>query len=395
MADYGCKDAIPFEELDETLIPSDVSVFPYIILDICCDTADELVMLTTLSGLQPGESVEVTISGGCPPYKWEAELPLSFTSFYTTTTSNTLYLDINATAQNNVSSFSISDTCYDQGSTTVSEITGEAAIVTQSGTGDPWALIFYAPTADCFLDDTVNSISLAPTWPITSVNSLSTGVTVAGLNPVSMTVPAGKTTFCSLSVDMYAAGYHWANGDAVYGNAVTIVWYCDCSVESASIIYTTQQMSSGSTQTLGIDGDWNACYSWSLSGGGSLGTPAANGDVVLTAPTSNPECANNMVVSLSSGGVVIDTLDIATDMLGSITTWYVIRGTCYAASPTWVRCTVSSMYCNSGRNWGAGNYMIFSSMAACLAAGCGAVGNIMDNRSPAQITAGCCPYQLM
>ena len=117
-----------------TINPSDVTTGEYIFLNECCKYGDSgdyesITLLTTLSGMSAGESKEVTISGGCPPYTWDAPLPLSFTSYYTTTVSNTLYLAEGAEAQPLPIDITIVDVCYNQGSPAATKITTPIYIV--------------------------------------------------------------------------------------------------------------------------------------------------------------------------------------------------------------------------------------------------------------------------
>jgi len=68
-----CSKTLEIIESDDDygILPSDITVDEYIFLDDCCRYGDEgtyvpVSLVTTLSGIQPGESQEVTISGGCP-----------------------------------------------------------------------------------------------------------------------------------------------------------------------------------------------------------------------------------------------------------------------------------------------------------------------------------------
>jgi hypothetical protein len=84
---------------------------------------------------------------------------------------------------------------------------------------------------------------------------------------------------------------------------------CDCG--SVSIGYTTNQMNGGEEQSLTAVGGGSGCsFTWSLSGGGSV-FPSSGASTTYTAPVSNPDCANNPVVSLKCKGVSVGTLPIA------------------------------------------------------------------------------------
>jgi len=86
--------------------------------------------------------------------------------------------------------------------------------------------------------------------------------------------------------------------------------------------YETQQMQVGGTQTLTVTGARaDASYRWRVaSGGGSLSATTGT-SVVYTAPSSNPDCENNPVITLSSDGASCDTLQIAVHGAGT-NDWY-------------------------------------------------------------------------
>jgi hypothetical protein len=68
---------------------------------------------------------------------------------------------------------------------------------------------------------------------------------------------------------------------------------------SLAINYSTQSMGFGAQQNLSASGGCPP-YIWSLSGGGSL-TPGGgdNSSATYTAPTSNPSCASNAIITLT------------------------------------------------------------------------------------------------
>ena len=261
-------------EEDYGVLPSDITTGLYIFLDDCCKYGDDgtyeaLSMVTALSGIQPGQSIDVTISGGCPPYTWEATSPLSFTEYTTTTVSNTLYLDAGAEAQNEVSSYEIKDKCYVQSSPMSEPITGNQAIVNKDG--NPWALVFIANTSDCYYDGTANEINYIPSFDnVTQVSCPNVGVLVTGLNPATITVPEDYTTPISLSITMKADGYKWADGSDVYGTAVMTLSHCGC-VDDPAIAwddYTSDDyIEQSGSATIAVTAN-NKPLRWEVSGSG-------------------------------------------------------------------------------------------------------------------------------
>lgn len=81
---------------------------------------------------------------------------------------------------------------------------------------------------------------------------------------------------------------------------------------SSHIDYTTQQMAVNETQVLSVSTPTtDATYTWSVIGVGSI-NPTTGLSTTYTAPAANPNCVN-AVISLSLGGVVCDSLQIATN----------------------------------------------------------------------------------
>jgi hypothetical protein len=76
------------------------------------------------------------------------------------------------------------------------------------------------------------------------------------------------------------------------------------------VAVTAPTMVAGASQTLTVQG-WRAgeVYSWSTTTG-SLDVATGN-SVVYTAPATNPNCANNPTITLTCGGNVVDTVQIA------------------------------------------------------------------------------------
>jgi len=112
---------------------------------------------------------------------------------------------------------------------------------------------------------------------------------------------------------------------------------------AGSISFTTQQMSVNQTQNL----SWNdntvypaarPCedpmdafeFTWSLSGGGSLSSTTSQA-TVYTAPATNPDCEQNVTISLMCNGVAVDTLEIAINNPNQTGAAYVIKTCVYDA----------------------------------------------------------------
>jgi hypothetical protein len=94
------------------------------------------------------------------------------------------------------------------------------------------------------------------------------------------------------------------------------------TVQSASctgvIGYTTLQMATSATQTLTVTGGAvGDVYTWTTTSG-SFDTDTGT-SVVFTAPATNANCANNPTISLTCGGNVVDTVQIAVNGSGDTT----------------------------------------------------------------------------
>ncbi|MEA3515212.1 MAG: hypothetical protein U9R34_07055, partial [Nanoarchaeota archaeon] len=210
----------------------------------------------------------------------------------------------------------------------------------------------------------------------------------------------------------------------------------------ASIGYTTQQMSVDEVQTLTVE--WavsGATYNWEItSGGGSLSS-ATGLSVDYTAPTTNANCANNPNITLSTGGAVSDSLQLAVNGAGGshAVRWYrdveithtsfdgctQVSGTCTGCYITrFKKAKYSKILCNGSNMFDEGHYYSCGSDNSCTywscvycAAGeqcpgscagkcpypsdseiinncinqCGSV----DVRTDLLKEQGCCPYQLL
>jgi hypothetical protein len=194
------------------------------------------------------------------------------------------------------------------------------------------------------------------------------------------------------------------------------------------VAVTAPTMVAGASQTLTVQG-WRAgeVYSWSTTTG-SLDVATGN-SVVYTAPSSNANCTSNPTITLSCGGNVVDTVQIAVNAVTSGESHYKYIetqvGICSAVSGGYVigvlggyKCgTVAVMNCNGTLSRGPFPYCSVSGVKpSCAEAfldaerllfrefGTGSytcwfagtrLGGSCDIRTPAQIAAGCCPADLL
>lgn len=188
-----------------------------------------------------------------------------------------------------------------------------------------------------------------------------------------------------------------------------------CGCTGISIGYTTQQMAVSTQQTLTAVGAVAGCtYDWAIaSGGGSLSSNTGT-SVVYTAPATNAECANNPTITLSCGGTQCGILQIAVNQYtGTFYKAWESRSVC----ETWPQGTeicgvvgslagVNSVYycvdtysCNNtlythtvggGCTSAIPGYWTPENCPSCNDGGC-----IVDLRTAAVKTAGCCPEGLL
>jgi len=105
--------------------------------------------------------------------------------------------------------------------------------------------------------------------------------------------------------------------------ATTINSYCmaeilvkcevDACPETASISYTTLGMQKNEAQTLTANPEISNgdLYEWAITSGGGTLSAATGNSVTYTAPSSNAYCTNNPTITLSCGGVQLDSIAIA------------------------------------------------------------------------------------
>jgi len=191
------------------------------------------------------------------------------------------------------------------------------------------------------------------------------------------------------------------------------IWPSGCPTCSVTIGYTTLGMATSAQQTLTVTGAGvpTSCYTWEVTvGGGTLDTNVGT-SVVLTAPSSNPECANNATIELSCGGVLVDTIEIAYNNPSENGQAYAItryldncpsnRSLMYEP----YTCKDAQMSSNSCHGCSPCDVGEFCSSEAWIIAHCIGAGGCfagvycnpgtVDQRSGAQKTAGCCPAGLL
>jgi hypothetical protein len=200
--------------------------------------------------------------------------------------------------------------------------------------------------------------------------------------------------------------------------------YIDQGCASATIGYTTTQMSVGESQQLYVVGEFHDGFvfgmvDWEVTGGGTI-----SDEGFFTAAADNAECANNSTVKLICYGKVVATLDIAVNAVETNADAYATmgQGLCYQnliGPPTTCvyceglfnifRCDGTQPSVTSCIN-NKGTYKIYcwatngGTPVTCTACtnntdGCALfgmhIGDILDLRTTAMKTAGCCPAELL
>lgn len=202
--------------------------------------------------------------------------------------------------------------------------------------------------------------------------------------------------------------------------------YGSISCEVGTIGFTTQQMSINQTQTLTvIDALEGYTYNWETTTGSI--NPTTGTTVTYTAPSSNVNCDSNPIITLTCGGNVVDTVQIAVNQVTGSYAAYQINGECeqgcrqlwsgmceyyyqYAqtkytcsgnvySGPSVVGIKAFSTGCNDTNYPDCTNLKVScDKTGTCVRAGgcCNTftVGTT-DLRTAAQKTAGCCPAQLL
>jgi hypothetical protein len=191
------------------------------------------------------------------------------------------------------------------------------------------------------------------------------------------------------------------------------------------ISYTTQAMSCNGTQNLSASGGSGGPYTWHLSSGGGSLNPSTGSSTVYTAPSSNPNCANNPQIYVTdvcgTSSVVLKIAvncfvgvpDCAPTPPGHNNAYVFADGSpqCSPASASTCQCSVPTGYydCGGSRICDGGlisNCPTTNPPLNCTQSypprvcqpnsGCNALaGCISDIRTPTQLSNGCCPAALL
>jgi hypothetical protein len=189
-----------------------------------------------------------------------------------------------------------------------------------------------------------------------------------------------------------------------------------CTCDEVLIEYTTQQMQVDELQTLNVTNPKRGCiFNWEISsGGGSLSSNQGK-SVVYTAPSSNENCEQNPIISLSVEGDVCDTLAIAVnayvdDLDAYKIEWECMCEDCFEIGETVCGYECGTSWCFScGHNYyncngtfrraayvHAGSNNPYELCLSWYATFCGdKTQNTVDLRSPTAKSAGCCPLELL
>ncbi|MBA7562079.1 hypothetical protein ES708_03728 [subsurface metagenome] len=186
-----------------------------------------------------------------------------------------------------------------------------------------------------------------------------------------------------------------------------------CTCEDIEIAYATQQMWVNEEQVLSAINFIDGCvYNWAIVSGGGTLSSATGTAVVYTAPSSNENCEQNPIISLSVKGTVCDTVAFAVNASPFWGAYRTVSG-CYAGSPGGsypdtcpedYGCTDETYYQCDGtaqqtqiacfqEAWEPGG-----EIAACeseVAAGYCDEAGTYDTRSDYMKSVGCCPAGLL
>jgi len=186
------------------------------------------------------------------------------------------------------------------------------------------------------------------------------------------------------------------------------------------ISYQSQQMQFNGTQSLSATGGGGAPYRWTLSGGGSLSklVTSAGKTTIYTAPSSNPECAYNPTIIVTDYCGNTASVKLAVSCTGLCATglgyrkenWANNLLACmgqWASGCTQYNCAnsyVNSLSHCSGTNIlqdardlcdGSSAYWCLYEDGTCQTAPTYPDYDIIDKRTAAQKTNGCCPAGLL
>jgi hypothetical protein len=192
--------------------------------------------------------------------------------------------------------------------------------------------------------------------------------------------------------------------------SVTVSGGCD-----GKIGYTTLQMSTGGTQTLTVTGSTGGTYTWATTSGSI--SPSEGTSVTFTAPATNANCSSNPTITLTCGGNIVDTVQIAVNAYTDFGVGYygtkTEAGICYWPGPGYkyewwsMSGKVESLSCAGAVALSGVKTLSVGGFSSCGEAesavnagilaslGISAWGVWEDRRSPAALLNGCCPAQLL
>lgn len=201
--------------------------------------------------------------------------------------------------------------------------------------------------------------------------------------------------------------------------------YETCSTcPPAEILYTTAQMPAGSSQILTLQNAIFGPYTWTIPQGGGAFEYLDEFTVRYTAPLTNPNCANNPLITVTDfcGHDTVLKLAINTDTNPFINAYYIpfsaVRAQCAwvvnkqnfncIGEPLTVRqcygCTCFNGPPDSCECWSGANCTEAGVIAMCnqAAGSCSALystscnpNTAYDIRTPSQKSAGCCPAAIL
>jgi len=169
-----------------------------------------------------------------------------------------------------------------------------------------------------------------------------------------------------------------------------------CASESIGISGSTQLNVGESTTLTVLNSRPGITYTWNISKGG--GTISGSGtSVTYTASESNPNCDNNPTIQLKVGSSVCDSVSLAVNAVGGDgwrIGWRVVEG-CHliGGGPGRWSCSGFIIWC-SGREDAAVFPQTHYYDECINYPACNGTWPL-DQRTPEQKAAGCCPYQLL
>ena len=193
---------------------------------------------------------------------------------------------------------------------------------------------------------------------------------------------------------------------SVYGDkgddcgCITISSDCpgQCNCLGISIGYSTQSMGPSEEQTLTALGAVDDCYyEWEkFEGGGSL-SGSSGASVIYTAPSENPNCADNAIITLSVNSVLCDSLSIAINMPDQTGPAYLDYSESVVCTGGYCKKYVGHYTCLDFRSSRTFESCVYGGWIECgEVADCGGCETgVIDIRTDAQKAAGCCPAGLL